>query len=72
MTDPDITRYFMTIEEASRLVIYAGAIGEPGEVLILDMGEPVKILDVAERFARRHDSAVGDRLHGPAPEREAP
>ena len=54
VTDPDITRYFMTIEEASRLVIYAGAIGEPGEVLILDMGDPVKILDVAERFARRH------------------
>ena len=72
VTDPDITRYFMTIEEASRLVIYAGAIGDPGEVLILDMGDPVKILDVAERFARRHDSSVGDRLHGTAPEREAP
>jgi FlaA1/EpsC-like NDP-sugar epimerase len=55
VTHPDITRYFMTIEEASRLVVYAGAIGDPGEVLILDMGEPVRILDVAERFAAQHD-----------------
>jgi FlaA1/EpsC-like NDP-sugar epimerase len=55
VTDPDVTRYFMTIEEASRLTIYAGAIGEPGEVLILDMGEPVRIVDVAERFAHQHD-----------------
>jgi FlaA1/EpsC-like NDP-sugar epimerase len=45
----------MTIAEASRLVVYAGAIGDPGEVLILDMGEPVRILDVAERFAAQHD-----------------
>jgi FlaA1/EpsC-like NDP-sugar epimerase len=55
VTHPDITRYFMTIAEASRLVIYAGAIGDPGEVLILDMGEPVRILDVAERFANQHE-----------------
>jgi FlaA1/EpsC-like NDP-sugar epimerase len=55
VTHPDITRYFMTISEASRLIIYAGAIGDPGEVLILDMGEPVRILDVAERFAAQHD-----------------
>jgi FlaA1/EpsC-like NDP-sugar epimerase len=55
VTHPDITRYFMTIAEASRLVVYAGAIGDPGEVLILDMGEPVRILDVAERFAAQHD-----------------
>jgi FlaA1/EpsC-like NDP-sugar epimerase len=55
VTHPDITRYFMTIEEASRLVVYAGAIGDPGEVLILDMGEPVRILDVAERFAAQHE-----------------
>ena len=55
VTHPDVTRYFMTIEEASRLVIYAGAIGDPGEILILDMGEPVKIMDVAERFAAQHD-----------------
>ena len=54
VTDPEITRYFMTIEEASRLTIYAGAIGAPGEVLILDMGDPVRIVDVAERFAKQH------------------
>jgi FlaA1/EpsC-like NDP-sugar epimerase len=55
VTHPDITRYFMTIEEAARLTIYAGAIGDPGEVMILDMGEPVRIVDVAERFANQHN-----------------
>jgi FlaA1/EpsC-like NDP-sugar epimerase len=55
VTDPEITRYFMTIAEASKLTIYAGAIGSPGEVLILDMGDPVRILDVAQRFATLHD-----------------
>ena len=50
VTHPDATRYFMTIPEASQLVIQAGAIGRPSEVLILDMGEPVRILDVAERM----------------------
>ncbi len=54
VTDPDVTRYFMTIEEASRLTIYAGAIGDPGEIMILDMGEPVRIVEVAERFANQH------------------
>ena len=54
VTHPDITRFFMTIEEASRLTIHAGAISEPGEIMILDMGEPVKILDVAKRFANSH------------------
>jgi len=58
VTDPSVTRYFMTISEASRLTIYAGAIGDPGEVMILDMGEPVRILDVAERFAAQHDPPV--------------
>ena len=47
VTHPDVTRYFMTIPEAVRLVVQAGAIGGPGEVLILDMGEPVKIVDLA-------------------------
>lgn len=50
VTHPEVTRYFMTIPEACQLVVQAGAIGEPGEVLILDMGEPVKILDVAKRM----------------------
>ena len=58
VTDPDITRYFMTIAEASKLTIYAGAIGAPGEVLILDMGDPVRIFDVAKRFADLHDPPI--------------
>jgi FlaA1/EpsC-like NDP-sugar epimerase len=52
VTHPDVTRYFMTVEEAVRLVIQAGAIGVGGEVLVLDMGEPVRITDVAERLIR--------------------
>ncbi|MBN9632760.1 MAG: polysaccharide biosynthesis protein [Actinobacteria bacterium] len=50
VTDRDATRFFMTIPEASHLVVQAGGIGDPGEVLILDMGDPVRILDVAERM----------------------
>lgn len=50
VTHPDVTRYFMTIPEAVRLVVQAGAIGRPGEVLILDMGVPVKIVDLAEHL----------------------
>jgi dTDP-glucose 4,6-dehydratase len=50
VTHPDATRYFMTIREACQLVIQAGAIARGGEVLILDMGEPVRIQDVARRM----------------------
>lgn len=50
VTHPDVTRYFMTIPEACQLVIQAGGIGRTGEVLILDMGEPVSILEVAKRM----------------------
>ncbi len=50
VTHPDITRYFMTVEEAVQLVIQAGAIGQDGEVMILDMGTPVKIVDVAQQL----------------------
>jgi len=52
VTHPDITRYFMTIPEAARLVVQAAVIGETGQVLILDMGEPVKILDLARDMIR--------------------
>ena len=51
VTHPEVTRYFMTVEEAVRLTIYAGAIGRSGEALVLDMGKPVRIADVARRFA---------------------
>ena len=50
VTDPEVTRYFMTIPEACQLVIQAGAIGAGGDALVLDMGEPVKIVDVAKRM----------------------
>jgi FlaA1/EpsC-like NDP-sugar epimerase len=53
VTDPDVTRYFMTVEEAVQLVVQAGAIGRPGDVLVLDMGDPVKILRVARLLAAR-------------------
>jgi dTDP-glucose 4,6-dehydratase len=50
ITHPEMTRYFMTITEACHLVLRAGAFGRAGEVLILDMGQPVRILDVAEQM----------------------
>lgn len=52
LTHPDIIRYFMTIPEASQLVIQAGAMGLGGDVFVLDMGEPVKIIDLAHRMIR--------------------
>ena len=72
ITHPDVTRYFMTIPEACQLVVQAGGIGKSGEVLILDMGEPVRILDVAERMIEMSgkDIAIvytglrpGEKLH---------
>jgi FlaA1/EpsC-like NDP-sugar epimerase len=51
VTHPDIIRYFMTIPEASQLVIQAGTLGKNGEVFVLDMGEPVRIADLANKMA---------------------
>ncbi|MFZ6646307.1 polysaccharide biosynthesis protein [Undibacterium sp. TJN25] len=50
LTHPEITRYFMTIPEAAQLVLQAGAMGEGGDVFVLDMGEPVRIIDLAKRM----------------------
>jgi FlaA1/EpsC-like NDP-sugar epimerase len=73
VTHPEMTRYFMTIPEAASLVVQAGAIGGRGEVYVLDMGEPVRILDLAENMVRlsgRTDVRIefvgarpGEKLH---------
>ncbi|MGI8761834.1 MAG: polysaccharide biosynthesis protein [Jatrophihabitantaceae bacterium] len=72
VTDPEVTRFFMTIPEACQLVIQAGAIGRGGEALVLDMGEPVKIVDVANRMIAMSGKDVevvftglreGEKLH---------
>lgn len=72
VTHPEITRYFMTIPEACQLVIQAGAVGEPGEVLVLDMGQPVSILSVAQRLIAQSGRDIevvftglrpGEKLH---------
>ncbi len=72
ITDPDVTRYFMTTEEAVALTIQAGALGERGEVLVLDMGHPVRIVELAERLIEQHGTSVpiiftglraGEKLH---------
>ncbi|WP_319804585.1 polysaccharide biosynthesis protein [Nocardioides malaquae] len=72
VTHPDVTRYFMTIVEACQLTVQAAAIGEPGEALVLDMGEPIKILDVANQLIRQSGRPIrieftglreGEKLH---------
>jgi len=63
VTHPDITRYFMSISEAAQLILQAGAMGEGGEVFILDMGRPVRILDIARDLIR---------LHGLEPDEDIP
>jgi FlaA1/EpsC-like NDP-sugar epimerase len=72
VTDPEVTRYFMTIPEAVQLVIQAGAIGKAGEALVLDMGEPVKIADVAAHLIGLDERPInilytglrpGEKLH---------
>lgn len=67
VTHPDVTRYFMTIPEACQLVLQAGAIGNPGDVLVLDMGEPVRIVDVAERLIAESDKQIEIRYTGLRP-----
>ncbi|HWC10954.1 MAG TPA: nucleoside-diphosphate sugar epimerase/dehydratase, partial [Acidimicrobiales bacterium] len=67
ITHPDVTRYFMTVEEAVQLVIQAGAIGEPGEVLVLDMGRPVRIVEIARLLAAAGERATSFQFTGLRP-----
>jgi FlaA1/EpsC-like NDP-sugar epimerase len=60
VTHPEIIRYFMTIPEAARLVLQAAAIGESGQVLVLDMGEPVRIVDLARQMIKLAGRGVDD------------
>jgi FlaA1/EpsC-like NDP-sugar epimerase len=72
VTDVDVTRFFMTVEEAVQLVIQAGAIGRSGEVLVLDMGEPVRIAEIAQRLVAQANRPIeivytglrpGEKMH---------
>jgi FlaA1/EpsC-like NDP-sugar epimerase len=71
VTHPDMTRFFMTIPEAVQLIVQAGAIGGRGQVYVLDMGEPVRIVDLAEKMIRLSGKEPGREIVidfiGPAP-----
>lgn len=63
VTHPEITRFFMTIPEAAQLVIQAGAMAQGGDVFVLDMGQPVKIVDLAKRMIHLSGYEVKDKQH---------
>tara|TARA_B100001029_G_C15061045_1_gene458509 strand:- start:1453 stop:3066 length:1614 start_codon:yes stop_codon:yes gene_type:complete len=61
VTDPKIVRYFMTLKEASQLVIQAGSLGKNGEIFVLDMGEPIQVLDLAKDMIKLSGMTVKDK-----------
>ena len=61
LTHPDITRYFMSIKEAAQLVIKSGSITKGGEVFVLDMGQPIKILDLAKKMIHYSGNSIKDK-----------
>jgi FlaA1/EpsC-like NDP-sugar epimerase len=63
VTHEEVTRYFMTIPEAAQLVLQAGAMGQGGDVFVLDMGQPVKIMDLARRMIQLSGLSVRDAEH---------
>jgi FlaA1/EpsC-like NDP-sugar epimerase len=63
VTHPDILRYFMTIPEAAELVMQAGSMGEGGDVFVLDMGKPIKIVDLAKKMIHLSGLKVKDNEH---------
>jgi len=67
VTHPEMKRYFMTIPEASQLVLQAAAMGKGGETFVLDMGDPIKIVDIAKRFIRLNKSNAKIVFTGPRP-----
>lgn len=64
VTHPEVTRFFMTIPEAAQLVLQAGSMGKGGDVFVLDMGEPVKIVDLARKMIELSGFAVKDSVSG--------
>src|SRR5262245_6513250 len=62
VTHPDVERYFMTIPEAAQLIIQAGALGQRGEIFLLDMGEPVKVIDLAKDMIRLSGLTLGEDI----------
>ena len=63
ITDPEITRYFMTIEEATILVLEAASFSKGGELFLLDMGEPIKIIDLAKKLIKLNGLKVKDKFN---------
>jgi len=67
VTDPEVTRFFMTIDEASQLIIQSAALGKDSEIFVLDMGEPVRILDLAQSLIQAVDPTLKIEFTGLRP-----